>query len=172
MAFRLYKASGSRVPDIVSHIPVGGTLAASPALIVPGTVVQITAGEIEVGATSVAVAGIMTSSYSAGGTANTYYSRGATASGQFPNGVVDTVTPIPFLPVTGTVPIAADVVADTVLVASGLPGATLDISTGGLTLTTSLNADFRIVKVLELNAAETHIAKVAGFFVTPGYFTA
>ena len=169
MAFRLYKASGSRVPDIVSHIPVGGTLAASPALIVPGTVVQITAGEIEVGATSVAVAGIMTSSYSAGGTANTYYSRGATASGQFPNGVVDTVTPIPFLPVTGTVPIIADI-SGTVVKGAILIGEDLDIAAGGLLIAdTTTNDDFHVVKVIDDG---TNITHVVGFFNTPGYFTA
>ena len=170
--FRLYKAAGARVPDIVSDIPVGGTFAGTPANIISGKLCQITGGEIEVAATNVAVAGIITSTYAESGVHNTYASRGAVASGQFPNGVVDTITPIPFLPVTGTVPIVADVVADTILVANGLPGATLDISTGGLTLTTNLNADFRIVKVIELNAAETHIAKVVGFLVTPGYFTA
>ena len=172
MSFRLYKASGARVPDIVSHIPVGGVLAATPALIVAGKACRILSGEIEAALTNLAVAGIITSDYSASGTANTYYSRGATASGSFPNGVVDTVTPIPFLPVTGTVPIVADVVADTVTVALAAPGLTLDISTGGLTLTSSANGDFRVVKTIATNAAGTHAAKVVGFFMTPGYFTA
>lgn len=172
MSFKIHKAAGARVPDIVSHIPVGGTFAGTPAGIVSGKLAQITGGEIEVAATNVAVAGIITSTYAEANVHNTYASRGATVSGQFPDGVVDTVTPIPFIPVTGTVPIEADVVADTILVANGLPGAPLDISTGGLTLTTSVNADFRITRVISLNGAGTHIAKVVGFFKTPGYFYA
>ena len=170
MSFRLYKASGARVPDIVSDIPVGGVLAATPALIVAGKACRILAGEIEAALTNLAVAGIITSDYNASGTANTYYSRGATASGQFPNGVVDGDTPIPFLPATGTVPVVADVKPATITIATGIPGATLDIDTGGLQLTTNSNGDFRIVKVLEKTA--THVTKVVGFFVTPGYFTA
>ena len=83
--FRLYKASGARVPDIVSDIPVGGTFAGTPADIISGKLCQITGGEIEVAVTNVAVAGIITSTYAEASVHNTYASRGATVSGQFPN---------------------------------------------------------------------------------------
>ena len=162
MAFKLYKASGSRVPDIVSHIGAGATLGASASNIVSGKAVQISGGELELGATNTAVAGIIVADFG-----DTTYATGGSAT--FPDGVAQG-TKIPFLPVTGTVPIEADVKASTVTIANGQPGDTLDLDTNGMQLTTNLNGDFRVVKALENDG--TYVTKVAGFFVQPGYFTA
>lgn len=174
MSFKLYKASGSRVPDLVSDIGAGATIAASiassAAYQIQGRALQIVAadGDLELAVTNVAVAGIGAAEYK-GSNGSLYAAASGGATATFPHGLVEG-TKLPFLPVTGTVLITADVKADTIALADGLPGATLDIETGGLILTTSSNADFRIIKVLEAGA--TYVTKVAGFFITPGYFTA
>lgn len=163
MAFKLYKASGARVPDLVSDIGAGATLGASGANIVNGKLVQLVAadGDLEVGATGVAVAGIIAAEYG-----STTYASGGSAT--FPAGVAEG-TKIPFLPVTGTVPIIADI-AGTVAAGAILPGEDLDITAGGLTLSdASTNDDFHVVKVIDDG---TNITQVVGFFNTPGYFTA
>ena len=170
MSFRLYKASGARVPDIVSHLPAGAAFVTTPAGIVSGKVVVLTpaTGRLDVAVTTNKVAGIITSTYAEAGVHNTYASRGAVASGQFPNGVGAT-TPIPFLPVTGTVPIIADI-EGTVLAGAILPGEDLDIAAGGLTIDdATVNDDFHVVKVIDDG---TNITHVIGFFNNPGYFSA
>lgn len=161
MAFKLYKASGARVPDIVSDLGAGATLGAAAANIVSGKALQISSGTLEVAATNANVAGICVADYG-----DTTYASGGSAT--FPDGVA-AGTKIPFLPVTGTVPIEASV-SGTIAIANALPGATLDIDASGTGLTTSTNGDFRIVKVLEDDG--TNVQRVAGFFVNPGYFTA
>jgi len=163
MAFKLYKASGARVPDLVSHLGAGATLGASGANIVNGKVVMIVPGDgdLEVGVTGSAVAGIIAVEYGA-----TTYASGGSAT--FPQGIAEG-TKIPFLPVTGTVPIIADI-AGTVVAGAILPGEDLDITAGGLTLSdATVNDDFHVVKVIDDG---TNITHVVGFFTDPGYFTA
>ncbi len=169
MAFTIHKAAGARVPDIVSDLAPSAALIATPALVVSGTLVTLgTDSLVTVAATTDGIAGIITSEYQ--GDAGSFTSRGSTITRTFPDGVVATEG-LPFIPIHGQLLIEADVVADTVTVALGGAGDTLDIVAGGLLLTTTTNADFRILKVLELNTAGTHIARVAGVFTTqPSYF--
>ena len=164
--FTLYKASGARVPDLVSDIGAGSTLGGSPDSVVSGLALQISSGALEKAATNAAVAGICAADYSTN--ASKYAAASGTATATFPNGLA-AGTKIPFLPVTGTVPIKANV-SGTVAIAAAQPGATLDIDAAGTGLTTSTNGDFRVVKLLEDDGTNAKV--VVGFFTEPGYFTA
>ena len=167
MAFKLYKASGSRVPDLVSHLGAGATLGAAPAGVVNGVVLFLDADGLEIGATSQAIAGICAVEYK-GSNGSAYAAASGLATATFPLGLV-AGTKIPFLPVTGTVPIIADI-EGTVVAGAIVPGELLDIASGGLTIAdTTINDDFRVVKVIDDG---TNITHVVGFFVNPGYFTA
>lgn len=159
MAFKLYKASGARVPDIVSSLGAGATLGAAPTGVVSGTVLTIDTDGLEIGATSNKIAGVCVVDY---GT-TVYY---GTSTATFPEGLV-AGTKIPFLPATGTVLFKADV-AGTVLAGAIAPGEDLDIAAGGLTISdATVNDDFHVVKVIDDG---TNITHVVGFFNNPGYF--
>lgn len=160
MAFKLYKASGARVPDIVSHLGAGATLGAAPANVESGVVLFLDTDGLEIGATTNAIAGICVVDYG-----DTVYYGTSTAT--FPDGFA-AGTEIPFLPVTGTVPIIADI-EGTVVAGAIAPGELLDIAGSGKTIAdTSTNDDFRVVKVIDDG---TNITHVVGFFMNPGYFT-
>ncbi len=173
MAFKLYKASGARVPDIVSDIGAGATLAGSIAsdasYQLNGRLLFLdpAAGDLEIGVTGSAVAGVCVVEYK-GSNGSQYAAASGGATATFPNGLV-AGTAIPFLPVTGTVPIIADVSGSPAVGAIQV-GEDIDIAAGGLTLEdASVNDDFHVVKVIDDG---TNITKVVGFFKTPGYFTA
>lgn len=160
MAFKLYKASGARVPDIVSHIGAGATLGAAPSGVVSGTVLTIDTDGLEIGATTNKIAGVCVVDY---GT-TIYY---GTSTATFPDGFV-AGTVIPFLPATGTVLWRADV-EGTVLVGAIAPGEDLDIAGSGLTVAdTTVNDDFHVIRTEDDG---TNITHVIGFFNNPGYFT-
>ncbi len=164
--FTLYKASGARVPDLVSDIGAGSVLGASPDNVVSGLALKISSGKLEKASSGAAVAGICAADYSTNGAK--YAAASGTATATFPEGL-SAGTEIPFLPVTGTVPIKASV-SGTIAISAALPGATLDVDAAGTGLTTSTNGDFRVVKVLEDDG--TNVQTVVGFFTSPGYFTA
>ena len=167
MAFKLYKASGSRVPDLVSHLGAGATLGAAPAGVVNGVVLFIDTDGLEIAVTTNKVAGICAVEYK-GANGALYAAASGAATATFPHGLV-AGTKIPFLPVTGTVPIIADI-EGTVALGAILPGEDLDIAAGGLTIAdTTTNDDFHVVKVIDDGSNITH---VVGFFINPGYFTA
>ena len=162
MAFKLYKAMGARVPDIVSHLVSAAGLTAAE--VESGTLVTIASGLLDVAATSNKVAGIITSEYQ--GDAAVFSSRGGSVTRTFPDGAA-AGTEIPFLPVTGTVPVIADV-EGTVAIGALLPGEFGDIAGAGKTIADAqVNNDFYVTKVIDDGTNLTH---VIGFFANPGYF--
>lgn len=154
--FKLAKASGVRIPDFVDHIPA----ALEVAEIENGALVAIVAGELDLWTTpGVAVAGILVneagdSRYAAPG-AGVYTST-------FKN--KDQVT---FIPVTTTLLIEADY--DTSATADPAIGGEYGIDGAGLVdPDATTTKDFRVVNFKYDKAGD--IAKVLGFFLTPGYF--
>jgi len=159
LAFKLYKASGARVPDIVSSIGAGTTLGAAPTGVVSGVALTIDTDGLEIGATSDKIAGVCVVDY---GT-TVYY---GTSTATFPDGIA-AGTEIPFLPATGTVLFKADI-NGTVAKGAISPGEDLDIAAGGASVSdASVNDDFHVVKVIDDG---TNITHVVGFFNNPGYF--
>ena len=162
MAFRLAKASGARVPDLVDDL-VGDATSLAIDNIENGILVTFGAdGELEQAATGDNVVGIIVNE-----PGSTRYAS--------PSGVTYTPTfidtdKITVLPVTGTVPIEADVSGDDTYI---IPGAELDFEATGWTVVGAaapVNGDFRVVRVYYDAAGDA--VSVIGFFVNPGYFTA
>jgi hypothetical protein len=158
MAFKLAKASGVRVPDMVDHIPADLELSE----IVNGTAVSITGGAIDLWATGDAVAGILVnevgdSRYAAPGS--------ETYSSTFKD--KDNVT---FIPVTGSLLIEADY--DSTATITPVIGGEYQINATADGIDSDLVAsdDFRVVNFKYDGAG--NITKLLGFFITPGYFTA
>lgn len=161
MAFKLAKASGVRVPDLVDDIPVDGSTITIDN-IVNGTPVRIVAGELALGAAGSAVAGILVNE--AGD------ARYAAPSGQTYTSTFIGTDKATFLPVTGTLLIQADVSGT---LAEFVPGKSFDIELTGNTVVgaaSPVTSDFRVVRLVK-NEAGTVVA-VQGFFTSTGYFTA
>jgi len=157
MAFRLAKASGVRVPDLVDHIPA----ALETSEVENGVLVMITGGEIDLWTTGNDVAGILVSDY---GDSSYPSPTSKTYSSTFID--KDQVT---FLPVTGTLLIEADV--DTTATGDLAIGVDYAIDTDGLVDADDVTApDFRVVRLITNDAGDT--VKVHGFFINPGYFPA
>lgn len=158
MAFKLAKASGVRVPDMVDHIPA---TAMTLDEIVNGVLVAITAGAIDIWATGNSAAGILVnevgdSRYAAPGS--------ETYSSTFKN--KDNVT---FIPVTGSLLIEADY-DDTATIAPVIGNAyQVNPTADGIDTDLVATDDFRVVN-FKYDAAG-NITKLLGFFTNPGYFT-
>lgn len=157
MAFKLAKASGVRVPDMVDHIPADDTTVTIDT-IVNGSLVQIVAGELALADTAgQAVAGILVNE--AGD------SRYAAPGSEVYTSTFKNLNNVTFIPVTTTVLIEADFVG----AATPVIGADYDLSDEtAIDVDASVSDDFRVVN-FKYDAAGA-ISKLLGFFANPGYF--
>ena len=162
MAFKVAKAAGARVPDMVDDIPADAT-SLPIASIENGVLVSIDAsGKLVKAAPSASVgpAGILVTD--AGD------SRYAAPTGSTYTSTMNDVSKVTFIPVTGTLLIEADISGDaTKFIVGGL----CDIEATGWTAvgeTTPSTNDFRILRLVK-NAAGTTIG-IIGVFVRTGYF--
>ena len=158
MAFKLAKASGVRVPDMVDHIVAASGLALTE--IVNGALVSIISGELDLHTAGLEPAGILVNEVGA----SRYAAPGSeTYSSTFKN--KDNVT---FIPVTGTLLIEAD--WDSTATTTPVVGVSYDAIGGLIDTDTVTNTDFRVVRILYA-ADGTTVSKLLGFFNHPGYFT-
>lgn len=161
MAFKLAKASGSRVPDMVDDLVADATSLPITA-IENGILVTIaTDGELEQAAPGDKVAGILVN--------DAGESRYAAPSGETYTSTFINTDKTTFIPVTGTVLIEADVSG---LDAQILPGRTLDFEATGWTVVGAAfvaQTDFYVVRVKYADDGTT-VLKAYGFFLQPGYF--
>ncbi len=155
--FKLAKASGVRVPDLVND--VGTALALSA--YTNGSLVNIdgTSGLLTLAVAADAVAGIIVSEAGS--------SSYAAPAGETYTSTLKTNDNITFLPVTGTLLIEADYTGTFAVAMTGDEFGLGDETEIDLTDTT--NKDFRVVGTVK-NAAGV-VTKLKGFFVNPGYFT-
>lgn len=164
MAFKLAKASGVRVPDMVDYVTADAT-SLPIASIENGILVKFGAdGELEQAApgATAAVAGILVSE---GGDMRYAAPGSETYTSTFKS--TDNVT---WIPVTGSLLIEADISGTASEFKLGLPykfEATGWTVVGAASVATD---DFRVVR-LKYAADGTTVTKVLGFFVRPGFFT-
>jgi hypothetical protein len=162
MAFSLIKNGGAnRAPDLIDHVPAGAAFIATPATIVPGKAVTITAGVLVQAVTTNPIAGLLAVKYP-----DVDYGGGMNPI--FPNGV-DADSEMLVMPVTGLNPILADVITAEATAGNTVPGSLLNIAAGGLgvvgeTDVPTVGTDF-VVHRVHSRDANGLATKVEGLFI-------